>query len=550
MQILDRPALGLDALATFTAEDPGLAANIHQQDIDGGVAAARVMNDVVITALNSTGVNADTKIDASDMRTLSAFIRSDSNLYDTFLSGHGNDEGDLETGYHLVQGDGGAYRFQGRDFIDTVADAVYHIGFAIVDGRFQNEDGDQNETVEDVAGWLNYFLNGENIVYGTSGEDRLGSGHYSFALDAAVHEVFEAGAGNDRVNAGLGNDVVFAGTGDDRANGNEGDDHLKGEAGDDKLWGNEGNDLIEGGVGADVLAGGEGMDELHGGDGNDTVYGGLGDDVLHGDSGADELAGEDGDDILIGGNGDDRLWGSEGDDGLRGQNGADRIGGGNGDDKAWGGAGADTISGNAGTDMLHGGAGADQIWGGGGYDDIYGGADDDHLAGEDGNDTLRGGTGADAIRGGAGNDIIYGQMGDDDLRGGNAHDILFGGDGNDELTGGNGRDYISGGEGADILNDWEDVDARDVFAFSLGHTGVTQGTRDLVRGFDSGLDRIDLTGFGDLTWQSGAGFSGNGIGQVRFEAELVRIDADGNGVVDAMIELENTNFVTWDDFIL
>jgi len=102
MPPLDRPALGLDALATFTAQDPGLGANIIQADIDGGTDAARTMNGVITAALAGTRVNADGKIDAGDMRSLSSFIRADAALYAIFLEGHGNDEGNTETGYHLV----------------------------------------------------------------------------------------------------------------------------------------------------------------------------------------------------------------------------------------------------------------------------------------------------------------------------------------------------------------------------------------------------------------------------------------------------------------
>lgn len=75
-------------------------------------------------------------------------------------------------------------------------------------------------------------------------------------------------------------------------------------------------------------------------------------------------------------------------------------------------------------------------------------------------------------------------------------------------------------------------------------------TRDVIHGFDSGTDLIDLTGFGGLIWQSGGSFSGGGVAQVRFQDKLVRIDSDGNGTVDATILLENVTFVTPDDFIL
>ena len=568
MPILDRPALGLEALADFVAADPGLAANIYQSDIDAGVAAARDMNEIYAVSIAATGVNADGVISPEDMHVISDYIRANATLYQEFLIGHGDDEGNEETGFHLVQNDGGAYRFQGRDFIDTVADAIYHVGFDIVDGRFQNEDGDQNERVADVAGWVNYFLNGENIVWGGAENDKLHSGSYSFALDAAADEIFRAGGGNDRVSAGAGADIVFAGDGDDSVDGGSGDDHLMGEDGADHVWGAEGDDLIEGGLGDDDLGGGAGNDKLRGEDGHDRVFGDEGDDILDGGAGNDELGGEDGNDTAYGGIGDDKLWGQAGNDRLFGQDGDDRLGGGAGDDYAKGGNGNDVLSGDEGKDYLNGGSGADEIYGGSGYDRILGADGDDKLYGQEGRDSIKAGRGADELSGGMGADYMLGQQDDDLLRGDEGNDRMFGGTGNDkliggdgrdsvrgdagddELIGGNGKDYMVGGAGKDLFRDWEDWDAADVFAFSTGDSGLTEATRDVIEGFDSGTDLIDLTGYGDIAWQSGANFSGGGAIEVRFDGDHVLIDANGDGTADEAIELKWVNWVSSSDFIL
>ena len=66
--------------------------------------------------------------------------------------------------------------FQGRNFINTVADAIYHFGFDIRDGRYFNEDSNDNELTADVAGWLIYFLNGVNVVHASGLNDELGTG--------------------------------------------------------------------------------------------------------------------------------------------------------------------------------------------------------------------------------------------------------------------------------------------------------------------------------------------------------------------------------------
>lgn len=70
--------------------------------------------------------------------------------------------------------------------------------------------------------------------------------------------------------------------------------------------------------------------------------------------------------------------------------------------------------------------------------------------------------------------------------GGRGHDELEGGAGNDRLYGGAGRDTLEGGAGDDTL-----VGGRgaDVFEFDFGDG------QDVVRDFEDGLDRIDVTDF-------------------------------------------------------
>ena len=568
MPNFNRPAPGLDAIADLVAADPGLPANIYQTEIDDGVAAALSVNDVIETAIMGTGVNSDEEISADDMYALSAYIRADPVLYANFLEGHGNDEGNIETGFHLVQGDGGAYQFQGRGFLDTVADAIYHVGFEIVDGHFENEDGDQNERVEDVAGWLNYFLNGENIVWGSEQDDALHSGQYSFDLADATHEIFRAGGGNDLVSAGIGDDIVFCGDGDDLAVGDAGDDHLMGGAGNDLLSGDVGSDLLEGGTGVDVLDGGDGQDTLHGGDNSDTLLGGLGDDALFGDAGDDTLLGQEGNDQISGGDGQDTICGNDGSDTIHGGDGDDAIMAGSDDDTVFGDVGNDTITGEDGDDDLNGGAGADDIFGGLGNDTISGGTGGDNLFGQEGNDIISAGDGADLALGGLGNDtidgdsgadLLFGDAGDDHLNGGADNDQLLGGDGEDiirgqtgadELTGGEGRDTFIGGNGADMLLDYEDIDSADIFQFTTGDSGTGSTERDVIIGFDSGTDVIDLTGYGGLSWVTGSNFSATGTSQVLFDGDFVQIDLNGDALVDESIELRYTNIAVETDFVL
>ena len=88
------------------------------------------------------------------------------------------------------------------------------------------------------------------------------------------------------------------------------------------------------------------------------------------------------------------------------------------------------------------------------------------------------GTGkGETLDGRGGNDFLYGNGGKDTLLGGEGNDLLDGGRGKDVLIGGNGNDILTGGKDDDTF----------VFAPGSGH--------DVVRDFEKGDDRIDLTAF-------------------------------------------------------
>jgi Ca2+-binding RTX toxin-like protein len=336
----------LDSLLRAIAADPGLQAGTSTAQYNGGVAAAKLLDSVLLQMIDATNVNDDGMLSAADMKKVSDTLWTDnfSTPWRQFFVGHGNDNGTLETGYHLLQNDGGTLQFQGRNLINTVIDAIFHYGFEVTDGRYVNEDGAANETTTDVAGWLNYFLNGENVIYGNATiADEVGSGEYSNVFAAARNETFMMGTGNDKVWADIGNDKVFAGAGADKVGAGLGADRVFGQAGNDTIWGEKGADALYGGNGKDVIGGGEDNDHLYGGDMNDTVYG------------------EDGNDLVDGGAQGDALDGQGGADTLYGGQGHDKMGGGDGMDRLIGGADNDSMSGGEGMDTLRGGTGADDL---------------------------------------------------------------------------------------------------------------------------------------------------------------------------------------------
>ena len=88
------------------------------------------------------------------------------------------------------------------------------------------------------------------------------------------------GNGNDVVNGTPGEDRLDGGNGNDVVNGLGGHDLLKGGNGNDSLYGGSGNDILLGENGSDLLFGGDGRDVLAGGNGNDSLNGGAGADIF------------------------------------------------------------------------------------------------------------------------------------------------------------------------------------------------------------------------------------------------------------------------------
>jgi Ca2+-binding RTX toxin-like protein len=216
---------GLDRIVDNIKTDCGLAENTNAGDINGGAKAADAMNHILVDQIDQTGVMKDTWITVDDIRTLNGAIRAEHLAEWTEL--HGDDEGGEETGFHLVQNDGGTSQLFGENYINTVADGIYHLGFEIQGDNILNEDGDPNASLSDLSKWLNHFMLNTKLVDGTDGDDRINDGR-----------------GNQQVDAGNGNDVVTTGRGKDLIDGGDGDDKIDGGAGNDYLFGGEGCDVF------------------------------------------------------------------------------------------------------------------------------------------------------------------------------------------------------------------------------------------------------------------------------------------------------------------
>ncbi|MCL4680243.1 MAG: hypothetical protein KJZ92_03130 [Rhodocyclaceae bacterium] len=550
---------GLDRIVDVIKTDTGLARNTNAGDINDGAGYADEFNHIIVDLIGSTGANADGWITAEDLRAMNAIIQGDADLLAHWTELHGDDEGGEETGFHLVQNDGASTNYFGKNLVNTVADGIYHMGFAIKGDRFLNEDGDANATLADVASWLNFFYNEAVLVNGDGNANAINGGDNG--------EQINAGGGNDVVNAGGGNDLIYGSSGTDRVDGGAGDDLIYGGSGNDVLAGGEGNDTFR--VTNSKAKCLEGYDSYNGGEGNDVIaaVGAAVDIGMTNFSAADGIEVIDatgatgpvrvlgdwkansldfsgtafaGDVTINGGGGNDTITGSAGNDVIEGGGwGNQTIDGGAGDDLIYADKGNDTVSGGDGNDTFKvsgnkcaGFEGWDKYDGGDGNDkivvfgekvdigltafsaansietiDVTGATGPVRLLGDGSANTLDfSGTtlvGDIMIDGGGGNDTIIGSAGAEIIRGDSGNDVLNGGAGNDLLNGGSGLDVFDFNQGwgrdtvADYRDNYDKFDFRDSGAASFAGVTVAQVGLDTV--ISVGGDEVVLLGINAAT---------------------------------------------------
>ncbi|MBY6122240.1 calcium-binding protein [Mameliella alba] len=362
--------------------------------------------------------------------------------------------------------------------------------------------------------------------------------------------------GNDTIQGGAGADFLLGNDGHDQIFGADGNDTLVGDTGNDTLLGGANRDVLRGNADNDFLDGGSHRDLLVGGPGDDTLLGGRGNDVLQGDEGADVFRFDtfDGVDVIRDfENGTDlidlKAFGAlditSFDDLVLNQNGSSAviffgsdtkiilqdtsIAELDADDFIFGTRiGADNnLPGTSGGDHLVGRRGRDEIFGEGGHDT---------LVGQAGDDTLLGGAGNDTLLGNADNDLLYGGLDADHLNGGPGDDTLDGGQGNDVLQGDIGADVFrfAISDGVDVVRDFEDgTDKIDLTAY--GHLGITsvddltitQNNAHAVIYFDSD-NKIILCNMDAADLDAGDFIFGTGTETLDFDSGLFQYDATAN----------------------
>ncbi|HZF96319.1 MAG TPA: M10 family metallopeptidase C-terminal domain-containing protein, partial [Allosphingosinicella sp.] len=177
-------------------------------------------------------------------------------------------------------------------------------------------------------------------------------------------------------------------------------------------------------------------------------------------------------------------------------------------ENAKGGGGNDTIRGNGAANRLEGGAGDDVLDGRGGADVMIGGGGNDLFLVDDAGDQVveAAGGGTDEVRttlasyaAAAHVERLKGiaAAGGQALSGNDLDNVIEGGAGDDVIEGKGGADILDGGGGAD----------RFVYS-AFGDS--TSAVIDIVRAFQTGTDKIDLTALGPVLvrWTESAGADG------------------------------------------
>ena len=149
---------GLDQLVEIIDRDAGLARNVSGSDIAEAARAADGMNDIITDAIGTLGLADDGAITGRDVEQISDHIRGNDALHEEFMRLYGSSNA-AETGFQMVQDNGGVEKLFGKWAVNHVADAVYHVGFETEQNMFVDGNGNVSYSVKRVAEWIDdlYF---------------------------------------------------------------------------------------------------------------------------------------------------------------------------------------------------------------------------------------------------------------------------------------------------------------------------------------------------------------------------------------------------------
>ena len=146
-----------DYIIPYMYNEPGLVRKVSMDDIREAARSANRMNELIVEAIDATNVADDGCYSPEDVQELNRYLSS---YYMTeWIELHGNDGTNEESGYHRIQNDGALGNAFGTNVINTLANGIYHLGFATsYDDYLMDEDGKKNVSFKYVAYWLNRVI--------------------------------------------------------------------------------------------------------------------------------------------------------------------------------------------------------------------------------------------------------------------------------------------------------------------------------------------------------------------------------------------------------
>ena len=161
-EIVGTTKTSFDKIIPYIYNDEGLLLNVSMEDIREGARTANEMNKLIVEAIKQTGVASDDDISADDVKILNQYLVL--NHASLWAELHGDDEDNLEFGYHKIQNDGARGIMHNKNTINNLADGIYHLGFKTnYKYRLVNEDGNKNKSFKQVSYWLNQSLEDDYI---------------------------------------------------------------------------------------------------------------------------------------------------------------------------------------------------------------------------------------------------------------------------------------------------------------------------------------------------------------------------------------------------
>ncbi len=156
---------------------------------------------------------------------------------------------------------------------------------------------------------------GDDIVYGTIGDDKINVGNGWNRVYASEGRNFvQSGSGDDGIYGGGNTDVILAGAGRNEIYAGEGFNVVVTGSGYDQIYGGAGTDIVIAGNGFNAIYAGEGDNLTIGGNDGNQIYLGAGNDIVRTGSGHDTIYAGEGRNYIDAGTGWNTLYTGSGPD--------------------------------------------------------------------------------------------------------------------------------------------------------------------------------------------------------------------------------------------